>query len=247
MHITQAAQAVVYAAKASAWKSFFVEWFRSHGRSLPWRDEQVSPYGIMVTEMLLRQTRAQAVAEVWDKFMRAYPTAEVLAAANPLELREHIEVLGFGTQRSQALRAAAGALVERHKGSVPYRLHELIALPHVGLYTARAVQCFAFGARVEIVDVNVLRLLSRFTGMSVKADIRRNPHVWALARRWLPKSKDLAPEHNYGLLDFSAEVCRASRPQCGQCALRTLCCFGCRTAGVPARPVTQAPLARSLL
>jgi A/G-specific adenine glycosylase len=103
-----------------------------------------------------------------------------------------------------------------------------LSIPHVGLYTATAVACFAFHERLPIVDANILRVLGRIHGIKFGADLRRAPGAWALAWAILPKSN---PElHNYGLLDFAGQVCTFRNPRCGCCPLQRNCCFGRESA-----------------
>lgn len=149
-------------------KDFFVNWFELYGRDFPWRGKDISPYQFLVTEMLLRQTKAGAVAKLWESFLREYPDAHTLARANRDNLVSQIEILGFGNQRASALIEAANWLAAHHEGQVPRTLEELLKIPHIGNYAARAILCFAFGQRVEIVDVNILRFFARYYGLQVK-------------------------------------------------------------------------------
>jgi A/G-specific adenine glycosylase len=210
---------------------FFVKWFDQHGRDFPWRHEGTTPFAFLVTEMLLRQTRAAGVAKIWSSFLERFPNAEVLSHASKEELVERLKVLGFGDQKSDALLSASRWLVDHHGGEVPSDLEHLLAVPHLGNYSARAILCFAFGHRIEIVDTNILRLFARYFGLEVKPDIRRNPMVWLLARQALPDDPGLAKKHNYGLLDFTAQVCRPNNPRCDICPLSTSCVLGRHRTG----------------
>ena len=141
---------------------FWEQWFIDNGRRFPWRVAGVSPFGILLVEMLLRQTRAEQVAGVWPDLFASYPTpSSLLQTSN--DLFERVETLGFGNQRVEALLLASKHLVEKHEGEVPANRDELLKIPHVGLYSAHAVLCFAYGMRVPVVDTNVLRLFSRTT------------------------------------------------------------------------------------
>ncbi len=207
-------------------KDFFIEWFKLNGRDFPWRSEDISPYKFLVTEMLLRQTRAGAVAKLWEAFMQKYPDAWSLARADKKDLIDQIGILGFGNQRAVALLDAAQWLVNYHNGQVPETLEELLEVPHIGNYSARAILCFAFGHSVEIVDVNILRFFARYYGLEVKQDIRRNPKVWELAREALPRGGKRVQQHNYGMLDFTADVCKSGKPRCEICPLSSSCKWG---------------------
>jgi len=202
---------------------FFVRWYEINGRDFPWRKEGVSPFALMVTEMLLRQTQAVSVSKIWKEFICAYPEAGILASADKRELLQQLKVLGLSDQRTSALINAAKWLVLHHRGLVPNNLEELLMVPHIGHYTARAVLCFAFGYPIEIVDANILRFFSRYYGIDVKPDIRRNPRIWELARLALPVDSNKVKQHNYGLIDFASMICRSRSPVCHKCNLSSTC------------------------
>ena len=198
---------------------FFANWFKIHGRSFPWREEDVSPFGILVAEVLLKQTRAEMVAGVWPSLCRKYPDAASLESASSEVLHHHISCLGLGHQRVKALRQLSVAI--NKAGSLPTNPTDLMKLPHVGMYSAHAVACFAFGHRVPIVDLSIVRVLSRLAGIEPPSDIRRAPEIWEIAQTLLPDKE--VKEHNYGLLDFAADMCKARAPRCGECPVAPNC------------------------
>ena len=200
---------------------FFVDWYKARGRSFPWREHGTSPYAVLLAEVLLKQTRAEMVATVWPTLVRRYPSAASLQSADPAVLYRHISCLGFGRQRTTALRQLSVALIEA--GGIPSEPEDLMELPHVGIYSAHAVACFAFGRHVPVVDLSIVRVLSRLAGIEPPSDIRRAPEVWEVAWSLLP-GKEIK-EHNYGLLDFAASVCKARSPRCGKCPLTSSCAY----------------------
>lgn len=202
-------------------QAFFGKWFRKNGRTFPWRNKGTTPLGILIAELLLRQTRAEMVAEIWPSLVKAYPDAHALAVADPNKLLVQVSGLGLGQQRTEALIKLGKALVSRFNGTVPREIHQLESLPHIGLYSARAVACFAFGRQVPVVDGNVVRVFSRLKGLPVASDIRRADRIWRSALRMLPSRR--AKQHNYGLLDFSAAICRSRNPLCSACPLAQQC------------------------
>ena len=217
---------------------FFANWFKMHGRSFPWREEGVSPFGILLAEVLLKQTRAEMVAEVWPTLCREYPNARSLESASPEVLYHRVSCLGFGHQRVTALRQVSGAITKA--GGLPTQPADLMKLPYVGMYSAHAVACFAFGHRVPVVDLGIVRVLSRLAGIKPPSDIRRGPEIWEIAQTLLPDKE--VKEHNYGLLDFAADVCKARSPRCHECPLARSCAYARHLLCIGGRDVTPGDL-----
>jgi len=204
-------------------RHFFVEWYKANGRDFPWRSKDLDPFHSLITEMLLRKTRAEAVAKLWPKFVASYPDASSVTRASKKKLVYQLKILGFGNQKAEALSLASKWLIENHDGTVPDNLDDLMRVPHVGAYAAGAVLCFGFHRRFEIVDVNVQRFFARYYGIEVKRDVRRNPVIRDIARKWLPRTGRRTEQHNYGLLDFAAEICKAVNPRCATCPVVQTC------------------------
>ena len=202
---------------------FFQNHYATHGRSFPWREESATPFGILVAEILLKQTHAGKVAKVWPPLIARYPSAGEMAAANPDELLRFISELGFGNQRTSALIALSSAI--RQIGEpLPVDPRDLMKFPYVGVYTAHAVACFAYGQRFPIVDLSIVRTISRVVGIRPPKDIRRAAEVWDIAWALLPWRR--FKEHNYGLLDFAAAVCKPRSPDCNECPIAVNCAHG---------------------
>lgn len=204
---------------------FFINWFRDHGRDFPWRKTD-SKFALLTAEILLKQTQASRVSPVWKELTERYPTPSRMASAPIGLLEETIRTLGFGVQRATGLKTAATYLVDKHRGVVPRTLSELEQIPFLGMYSSRALFSFGFRKRVAIVDTNVLRIVSRYSELAVtNPDVRRNAAIWAEATNWLPRTGEAACLHNYGLLDFAAEICSVT-PKCNKCPLRPGCHWG---------------------
>lgn len=214
-------------------RDFFTRWFRKHGRSFPWREEEVSPFIILLTELLLTQTRASDVIRVWHSFTTDYPSPQSIVNALEEVLLSRLKTLGFGSIKVKALKLASAYILERYEGRVPDDLGLLLKIPHVGDYAARAVLSFAFGEQVEIVDTNVLRLFSRYFNLQFNRDARRAPQAWEIAREILPRVRKKAKPHNYGILDFTAEICKPGKPRCEICPLNKTCEYGKRQLMLP--------------
>jgi DNA (cytosine-5)-methyltransferase 1 len=203
-------------------KGFFLKYAKKHYRRLPWRSSNVSPFALLIAEFLLKQTKAEDVALVWPELIRRFPSAKHLEKAPRSELLNILRPLGLQNQRAASLRNLSKALVANFDGEIPSETESLLSLPGVGLYTAAAVRCFKFGKRAPIVDANVLRIFSRLTGIHHGSDLRRSEQAWALAWALLPSSG--CDKHNYGILDFAAQVCNTT-PNCTRCPLKRHCSF----------------------
>lgn len=202
------------------------EWHLKHYREYPWRAPDISPWGILLAEMLLRRTDGPTVAKVFPKLYASYPTPQDMVAANKDDVLEIIRPLGLWGQRVLALTMLSEVLVDLHKGKVPKNFSKLLALPHVGPYAAGAVSVFAFGQPAPMPDINIIRIMSRFFCLPylTPGDIR------AIARAALDQCpQGRAREFFYALLDLGSAHCRA-RPRCPGCPLER----GCRSRmGVP--------------
>jgi A/G-specific adenine glycosylase len=174
-----------------------------------------------MAEMMLRKTTATLVASVYSDFIRQYSSVFQLADAPLEDVRALLKPLGIAG-RARLMVDAAEAIVLRYDGEVPADADELRSLPGVGTYTARAVQCFAFGKEVALVDTNVIRILRRALGIhGRRARAHTDPDVWAAADSLLPLRG--VREYNLGLLDLGAMTCTANSPACQECPLSTMC------------------------
>lgn len=195
------------------------KWHPAHYRDFPWRSRDISSWGILLAEMLLRRTDSPTVAKIFPGMYSAYPTPQGLAVASEQEILEQIRPLGLWGQRTRALLQLSHALVAQYSGSVPKDLNKLLALPNVGPYVAGAVSVFAFGRPAPMPDVNIIRIMSRFFCLPDKTsgDIRGLASA-ALAQ--CPRSR--AREFFYALLDLGSAHCSA-RPKCLECPLGGEC------------------------
>lgn len=198
-----------------------LSWYDGHARVLPWRENN-SPYRVWVSEIMLQQTRVEAVKPFFERFLTALPDVQALADCPEDELLKLWEGLGY-YNRVRNMQKAARVIVEEYGGEFPADYEKLLELPGIGHYTAGAIGSIAFGIRMPAVDGNVLRVLSR-----VKAsyeDILKQSVKAAMEK----EIRDIIPEDrpgdfNQALIEIGAIVCVPNgKAKCGECPL-AFCC-----------------------
>ncbi len=205
-------------------------WYADHARDLPWRRPGATPWGVLVSEIMLQQTPVARVLPVWEEWLRTWPTPAHLAAEPAGEAVRAWGRLGY-PRRALRLHAAAGAIVEHHGGEVPASYAELLALPGIGDYTAAAVASFAHGQRHVVLDTNVRRVLTRVLRGAELPSPAVSRAERDLATDLLPDDDRTAAAWAVGVMELGALVCTASRPSCGRCPLVDTCAW--RAAGFP--------------
>jgi A/G-specific adenine glycosylase len=203
-------------------------WYAQAARDLPWRRPGTDPWAVLVSEVMLQQTPVSRVVPAWRAWVDRWPTPPALAADEPGEAVRAWGRLGY-PRRALRLHAAACAVVDRHGGRLPETVPELLALPGVGDYTARAVAAFAFRQRHPVVDTNVRRVVARAVEGVADAPVARRD--LALVESLLPQDPEAAATTSVALMELGALVCTARSPGCGACPLATTCRW--RTAGCP--------------
>lgn len=207
------------------------DWFDVAARDLPWRLDDRTPWGVLVSEFMLQQTPVSRVLPVWRDWMERWPTPADLAAAPSGDALRHWGRLGY-PRRALRLHAAATAVVVHHGGQVPGSYDELLTLPGVGTYTAAAVAAFAFGRRETVVDTNIRRVHARLVGGAAlpapsvtAAEMRR-------AASLLPDDDAASVRWNVSVMELGALVCTARAPACEACPVLDSCAWV--AAGRPA-------------
>lgn len=208
-------------------------WYAQNKRELPWRRDR-EPYHIWLSEIMLQQTRVEAVKGYYARFLEALPTVEALANCPDDTLHKLWEGLGYYS-RVRNLKKAARVILERHCGEFPGEYAQVIALPGIGDYTAGAICSIAFDQKTPAVDGNVLRLITRLTDdpspidqPATKQRIRS-----ALAEIYPAEAGDFTQ----ALMELGATLCGPNRkPECGQCPCRDFC-LGCRNGTAEKLPV----------
>ena len=193
-------------------------WYERERRELPWRATR-DPYRILVSEVMLQQTRAQAVIPYYQRFLDRFPDVQTLAAAREADVLALWSGLGYYS-RARNLQRAAQAIVARKR--FPCGFDEIRELPGVGPYTAAAVASIAFGAPHAVVDGNVLRVISRLCGDA--ADIQ-SPKTRArfqlIADEWLDRRQPGL--FNQAMMELGATVCLPRMPRCTACPVASFC------------------------
>ncbi len=198
-----------------------VQWYRVHKRHLPWRDIN-DPYRIWISEIMLQQTRVEAVKPFYARFLKELPGVEDLANASEDKLLKLWEGLGY-YNRVRNMQKAAIQIMEEHNGRFPNTYEEILKLTGIGNYTAGAISSFAFGIPKPAVDGNVLRVISRVIGSYddiMKAATRNR--VEAELEKVIPQ--ETACDFNQGLIELGAMVCVPNgAPKCEECPLASVC------------------------
>ena len=195
-----------------------ITWFNTHKRELPWR--ATTPWGVLVSEIMLQQTPVNRVLPIWREWMERWPTPRDMAGAPKSEVITRWGRLGY-PRRALRLHECAIAITNNFGGVVPDNEEQLRTLPGIGEYTAAAVASFAYKERALVLDINIRRLYARhFDGQesprpSITKGERaaraalipsRNPHIWAAAT-----------------MELGALVCTAKNPRCGNCPISDTC------------------------
>ena len=197
-----------------------LEWYRKHGRSLPWRGHP-DPYAVWVSEIMLQQTRVETVIPYFEKWMRLFPTVKALAEASERDVLNTWEGLGYYS-RARNLHKAAKIVREQYDGELPRDLKELRKLPGIGRYTVGAIASIAFGMDEPTLDGNLRRVFARLFDVSEPADSRTGEKIlWGLAQEHLPEG--IAGDYNQALMDLGATICLPKNPRCLICPLIEFC------------------------
>lgn len=211
--------------RVARFQAALLAWFTENGRAFLWRRPSATDFQVVIAELLLQRTRAEAVASLYPGFLRAFPSWRAIDRAGLGELELLLRPFGLWRRRSVAIHALAGEMSRRH-GRFPRDRSEIESLPGIGQYIANAVLLFCHGQPQPLLDVNMARVLERVFGRRKLADIRYDPYLQGLASVVIdccsPK------QMNWAILDLAAMVCR-SEPRCTECPARGICRHACAT------------------
>ena len=196
-------------------------WFDDHGRhDLPWQ-QNVTPYRVWISEIMLQQTQVSTVVPYFNTFIKRFPDCISLASAQLDEVLHYWTGLGYYARARNLLRAAR-IIMEEHDGIFPEDFDQLLSLPGIGRSTAGAVLSLACGQRHAILDGNVKRVLARFHAVEGRAGLSRvERELWRLAERHTPH-KEVA-HYTQAIMDLGATVCTRRNPQCEICPVHYEC------------------------
>lgn len=204
------------------WVRPLLSWFDAHGRELPWREGKPrNPYHVWISEIMLQQTRTEAVKPYFDAWMRRFPTISDVAAADEEEVLHAWQGLGYYS-RARNIRKAAGEIVNLYSGKMPEDVDAIRALPGIGEYTAGAIASIAFGKKEPALDGNLLRVFARL--YAVREDIlktRGRKEIRAIADAVIPE--DRPGDFNEAMMDLGADICIPKTPRCRDCPVRGAC------------------------
>ena len=216
-------------------------WYEDNRRELPWR-EDASPYRVWISEIMLQQTRIEAVLGYFERFLRELPDVRSLAEAEEDRVMKLWEGLGYYS-RARTLIKTARLCCEEYGGELPASYEELLALPGIGPYTAGAIGSIAYSLPVPAVDGNVLRVISRL--LADDSDIsaeRTKRRAKELLTEILPK--DAPGEFNQAVMELGERICIPNgAPLCGECPAAA-CCLAHQQGREMAFPVKAGKKAR---
>ena len=197
-----------------------IGWYRTNGRSLPWRETK-DPYTIWLSEIILQQTRVEQGLPYYLKITEAFPTVFDLANAKIDEVLLLWQGLGYYS-RARNLHETAKNIAGNFDGKFPENYQELLKLKGIGEYTASAIASIAFNAPFAVLDGNVFRVLARYCNVSTPVNSSKGKKQFSeLAQEFL--NTDLPGQHNEAIMELGATVCTPLNPKCNVCPLNENC------------------------
>jgi A/G-specific adenine glycosylase len=198
-----------------------IKWNRdTNTRAMPWKGEK-DPYKIWLSEIILQQTRVEQGLAYYERFIKTFPTVQLLARAPEQKIFKLWEGLGYYT-RCKNLIATAKYISKELGGVFPSHYEDILALKGIGPYTAAAIASFAFQLPHAVLDGNVFRVLSRYFGISTPIDSTEGKQLYATMAKELLDAQQPGL-YNQAIMDFGATVCKPQQPLCSQCVQKADC------------------------
>lgn len=196
-----------------------LEWAKSNYREFPWR-AKMTPYRVLIAEILLKRTTATAASRIYDDFIKTYSDIETLAKAETDDLENLLQTIGYHKQRSHIMMKVSQFILDKYNGEIPSDLSALLIIPYIGPYTAGAILSLGFNVPSSMVDSNVLRIYKRVF-QDFLPDKAVDRVIREIADKITPKKNH--KKFNFGLLDLSAKICSYRKTDCDICPLNVLC------------------------
>ncbi len=197
-----------------------LQWHKDVDRRLPWKEDK-NPYKTWLSEIIMQQTRVAQGTPYYLKFVEAYPTITDLADAPEADVMKLWQGLGYYS-RARNLHHAAKTIRDEFNGQFPTEYDDILSLKGVGKYTAAAIVSFAYGQEYAVVDGNVIRVLSRYLGITDAVDHSATQKLINQKATQLIKGSDPA-KYNQAIMDFGATYCTPKSPDCTQCVFSEMC------------------------
>jgi A/G-specific adenine glycosylase len=204
----------------TSFKKSLKEWYFTTNRLLPWKKTK-DPYKIWLSEIILQQTRVEQGRPYYEKFIKKYPNICKLANAPIDDVLKDWEGLGYYS-RARNLYSTAQEICFKKEGKFPDRYEDILALKGIGKYTAAAIASFAYNLPHAVVDGNVYRVLSRWSGSTLPIDTTQGQKYFSDLAQNLLDIEDPGT-HNQALMDLGATVCLPQNPLCHQCPFQSEC------------------------
>ena len=197
-----------------------LNWYKENKRDLPWRKD-IDPYHVWISEIMLQQTRIDAVIDYYEKFMNRLPSIKDLSEISEDELLKLWEGLGYYS-RARNLKKAAVLIMEKYHGVFPNTYDEILSLPGIGEYTAGAIASICFQLKEVAVDGNVMRVYSRVQDLDIDvSDLKVKKKVGEEIKKILPEESG---EFNQGIMELGEVICLPNgEPRCDNCPLKSRC------------------------
>ena len=208
--------------KIKFFRRFLLTWFETNKRDFPWRNESITNYQIIISEILLQRTKAVTVANYYDTFFKKYPDWQELTTASIIDLEKILQPLGLQKHRAKRLYKIAQELKKKN-GNLPKNKNELNDSGLATQYVSGAYELFILNHRAALLDVNMSRLLRRFFNPTEFKDVRNDKIVIELAHKVINVKS--CKELNWAILDFAALICTSRNPKCIDCKLNSNCTF----------------------
>lgn len=217
----------------TAFRGSLLRWYGRNRRDLPWRETR-DPYLIWVSEIMLQQTRVNAVLGHYRRFLERFPNVGALAAASEADVLATWSGLGY-YRRARMMRQAAQQIVAEHDGVFPASAGELQKLPGIGRYTAAAIASIAYDEPRAVVDGNVERVVERLAGRALPS-----AKIWSFVEGTIGRHRP--GDFNQAMMELGAMVCTPQSPDCGSCPVRRFCQSQGRRAAAKAKPARRRAL-----